>query len=102
MAANGLSSPTSAGPGGLVAPPQMDSKQQPYYNKSENGTPLKPHQPLPPQQQQQQFSPPKPQLPPPSSTTPLPPSTTTISLADIDPKTVPEHLKLEGMDWFAL
>jgi hypothetical protein len=48
-------------------------------------------------QHQQQLSPPKPQ-PLTTATTP----SSTISLADIDPKSVPEHLKIEGSDWFAL
>lgn len=88
---------------GLVAPSQMDSqKQQQYggYNKLENRA-ITPSQQSPSPHQYNR-SPPKPQqlvqaLNGANNMVP-----TTISLADIDPHSLPDSLKMEGLDWFAL
>lgn len=90
---------------GLVAPSQMESqKQQPYpnggYNKLENRA-IKPLQQSPSPHQYNR-SPPKPQQHVQTTNGTNNISPPTISLADIDPNSLPDNLKIEGLDWFAL
>lgn len=91
---------------GLVAPSQMESQkqqqQQPYggYNKLENRA-IKPSQQSPSPHQYNR-SPPKPQQLVQTSNGDSNMVPTTISLADIDPHSLPDSLKMEGLDWFAL
>jgi hypothetical protein len=71
---------------GLVAPVQMDN------NKRNNSNKPSPHQ--------QHSSPPKPQQLITNTNTNMLPAT--ISLADIDPNSIPANYKIEVLDWFAL
>jgi glucose repression regulatory protein TUP1 len=91
MSSNGGSTvPNAAPPPPLVAPPTLENKKQPagYYSKIDTRV-MKPASPS------LQQSPPKPQ-----ALVQSPPAS--ISLADIDPNSLPDNLKLEGLDWFTL